>query len=295
MARLGYNDLAIAYATEAGPGDIRWLTPSNASFLGISVTWNNASEKATPGLSTALSRAQIEDALLRQRSVQLLRAKLPGTYNEMVDNIVAAQAEGSSWTSSLLQVLHVGISEGAPSKIDDFGKLTGAVAAKFYASEWIGLNTLYPLSLLQKENPTLCAEVNIMKSYLALYRDNSPETEKWKSDIVRMHFDMIEIALSADPPEIRLASTAEKKLFEKWLRAQINAFIKTLSEREINFLRSNKPGPRVHCKYNIFFLTQLQKNRKMADIYLRWNFFEGCQSFVVLGEPPACPGVSRSN
>ena len=102
MARLGFNDFAIVYATEAGPSEMRWLTPSNASFLGIAVTWNNVLEKATPSLSTILSRAQIEDALLRQRSAQLLRAKLPGTYNRMVDEIVAAQAEGLSWTSSLM-------------------------------------------------------------------------------------------------------------------------------------------------------------------------------------------------
>jgi hypothetical protein len=105
MAKLGFSDLAIVYATEAGPADMRWLTPQNASFLGIAVTWNNVLEKATPSLSTALSRAQIEDALLRQRSAQLLRAKLPGSYNRMVDGIVAAQAEGLSWTSSLMYVL----------------------------------------------------------------------------------------------------------------------------------------------------------------------------------------------
>jgi len=77
MARLGFSDLAIVYATEAAPSEMRWLTPSNASFLGIAVTWNNVPENSTASLSI-LSRDQIEDALLRQRSVLLLKAKMPG-------------------------------------------------------------------------------------------------------------------------------------------------------------------------------------------------------------------------
>jgi hypothetical protein len=301
MARLGYSDLAVAYATEAGPSDMRWLTPSNASFLGIAVTWNNVLEKTAPSLSTILSRAQIEDALLRRRSAQLLRAKLPGSYSRMIDGIVAAQAEGLSWTSSLMWVLNVGFPEDMPDKIDDFGKLTIAVAAKLYASEWVGLNLLHPLSLLQKENPTLCAEWKVQNSLEALYRGSSPETEKWRSEIVRMQFDIIEIALSDDPPELRVLSAAENKLLEIWPRTQWEAFVRTLSKREINFLQSNKMGPRVSCRYNIFFLTQLRDNRKMANIFLRSFVFDAknppatakrhpsCRSFGVPGRPANCP------
>jgi hypothetical protein len=51
MARLGFSDPAIAYATEAGPGDMMWLTPSKAASVEIAVTWKKK----------GLSRAQIED------------------------------------------------------------------------------------------------------------------------------------------------------------------------------------------------------------------------------------------
>jgi hypothetical protein len=252
---------------------MRWLTPSNASFLGIAVTWNNF-EKATPGLSTVLSRAQIEDALFRQRAVQLLKARVPSAYNKMVDNVVAAQAQGLSWTSSLMWVLEIGLTEDAPEKRkpDDFGKRTLAVAAKYYASEWIALHLLQPLSLLQNENPTSCSEINvetIEKAYDPLYRRSSPEAEKWRSEIVGMQFDIIEIALSEDLPELIVLSPAENMLFEKWLGTRLEAFERTLSQGEINFLRSNKPGSKVSCKYNIFLLTQLRDNRKMANIFLR--------------------------
>jgi hypothetical protein len=36
------------------------------------------------------------------------------------------------------------------------------------------------------------------------------------------------------------------------------AFVKTCQKREINFIRSNKMGPRVSCRYNIFVFTRLR-------------------------------------
>lgn len=76
MARLGFSDPAIAYATEAGPSEMRWLTPSNASSVGIAVTWNR---KAPPGFSNA----QIEDTgdplklvpLPRPKPIEIIKAR----------------------------------------------------------------------------------------------------------------------------------------------------------------------------------------------------------------------------
>ena len=200
------------------------------------------------------------------------------------------------------------LSEDAPDKMDDFGKLTLAVAAKLYASEWVDLILLHPLSLLQTEDPTLCAEGNFEnpKVFEALLRGNSPETEKWRSEIVGMQFDIIEIALSDDPPELRVLSAAENKLLEKWLGTRWEAFERTLSKREINFLRSNKMGPRVSCRYNIYLLTQLRDNRKMANIFIRCALVfdaknppatakrPSCRSFGVPGRPANCPPGAKT-
>jgi hypothetical protein len=279
MARLGFSDLAIVYATEAGPSDMRWLIPSNASFLGISVTWSNISEKARPGLSTALSRTQIEDALLRQRLVQLLRAKRPGNYNMLVDEIVAAQAQGRNWANSLIYVFTSGWASGAetPAEADHWQKLMAAAAANLYASEQLDLLYVRPRRLLQNENFELCAEFDITNSKVidALLRGDSLETEKWRSGIVRLWSNVIESALSDPPPVFHQVSAAERKLLERWLERQEQKFVTTLSKREINFIRMNKKaGPRVLCKHDIFVSAQLRDNQKMGNIFLRDAYAE---------------------
>lgn len=225
MSRLGFNDLAIQFATEAAPSDIRWLLPEDASYLDIQVQWISGGGDPTRIYSAILSKSDIETALLKRKAISLLKVHKPAAYDRLVGNIFAAGATGKSWSKVLLEsyselIFPLVLNEDVQNEVAS-------------GDSEIFILLMRMISYSDKHGSKTCVDYETYESYLGgqfeyAFTDALDMTRgALKEDSVRFVELMLERTLSNERLKPSRMSAAQKAKFEsevkKLLRTKYHA------------------------------------------------------------------------
>jgi hypothetical protein len=95
LARLGYDDMTIEFATEAEPEEMRWLSQRSAKYLGIEVNWIGQSPANSENI--ILSRDKVRKVLLLSNMGKRLHTSADYVFEYLVDHTYNLQRQGKYW------------------------------------------------------------------------------------------------------------------------------------------------------------------------------------------------------
>jgi hypothetical protein len=267
MARLGFNDLAVIYATEAAPREMRWLTRRDASFLGIEVSWSAGIEAPSIIEPQILTRGEIEKALLQQKLGGLLHSHYPDVYEKLVNNIRDAQLRGMDWRGALLSgYWNVQFPDHLQKNIDNALSSDVQIMVDF-----IDFVIVRPAKALQKENPERCSkffkqELNKPFTFNAL----TGMTGEMQDDFMVLTGKLLELGLSRVFSPAALPTKKEKRYVQQEIFAIALRFNQGLSKAERKKLKRIKleDDPVLNCRSGLFLMQQMKSNPKLLRIMM---------------------------
>ncbi len=92
LAELGFKELVVIYTTEAAPREMRWLTPKDASYLGLKVSWGTS--RPVDQSSVALTREEVRRALLADKWGRTISDRFPEFFAFLIESQLKAQQNG---------------------------------------------------------------------------------------------------------------------------------------------------------------------------------------------------------
>lgn len=266
MSRLGFNDLAIQFATDAAPSDIRWLSPKDASYLDISVKWASAIEDPSRVYSAILSKSDIEAALLKRKAIALLKAQNPTAYERLVGDIFAAGATGKSWSKVLLEtygdiigplVLNDDVNNGAAFSSQEVFKLIMQMA-----------------SYSDKHGSKSCADYKTFDSYLigqldyALIDAYSMTRGDLVEDFIKFFELTLEATLSNKQLKLGRLSATQKVKIEREIKKLFRTHYQALPAIDRKQIDRSKDvwKSKADCKFFLNFMKQASSNPRLFKL-----------------------------
>jgi hypothetical protein len=257
MARLGLNDFVITYATEAAPREMRWLTPGDAKFIGLDVSWHSPS--AVISSPYVMTRAEIEEDLINTPEFPALKKRFPKYYGKLVDIVYEAQAAGDNWEKVALEAI---------------GKMPNIDADIFSTSpdallvESFQINFSY-LKYLEKHDPTLCASYGLPEDFplnRAKYLANRP-------DNIRTAYHKNSYKMIAGPVLSRRPLTkSDRQYIKRKLLAITLKITPKFTKREIVRIRSPKRNQdaKLACKFTIAMVQAMLVDTRLISLLIRY-------------------------
>ena len=256
--------MTIIYATKAAPNDIRWLTPTDAVFLGISVVWNTAAGKLSPALTPLLTRSQVEEELLRQNFMVRVKANYPLVYEQLVNDVLDAQLSVESWTSALL----VGYDRMRFPEPVEKNIETALLTA--HSVEFVDIMLVRYITYAQQTNPAKCASLfDEGSAYFDELIHQSPDN--LKADFVDLLGLAIETALDSKLPPVKKPTAKDKRYLERRIAKVAGKYLLTLSQRERRKLikASRQKEFKIDCRFAVFIFQQIKSDpRLLKTIFL---------------------------
>jgi hypothetical protein len=257
LSRLGFNDLVVVYVTEAAPRELRWLTPRDASFLGLEVAWAQPQESTIE--QPVLTRDDIRRVLLLDEAEQAMLRRFPEWFELHVDAIYDAQAAGENADAATNKFLE--------SK--ENGKYSEVLRSQSSADLIIkkSRNNLRLFRKLLTYDPALCAgffgifPVDLRKMAEA---EKDPELGALINERGK-HFEM---SLIEAPVQAKPLTKRERARLERKLRKAYSAI--RLSKSEI--ARMKKPDMKrdavLMCRFAIKFEETMLKD---PELLIAWH------------------------
>ena len=275
LERLGFNEMVVAYTTEAAPRQMRWLTPNDAKFLGIDVTWVSPGEAgALPSTETVLLpkpplslleapillRNEVEEALLKQRFMFLMKENYPDTYKTIVDAVARNQSSGKSWTHALFDAY---MSTKLPDQLDE--RLMAAMTS-VHIKEFVELYAIEVIQTGSRKNKLFCKRITKNKTAFdeQLVDAISYGPESYRNGLVELYGKALETALSANAaalPKATKVTRKEKRLADREMRRLVINYVNKLSktERKRLFKSKNIFDTEFGCPVLIYMFRELEK------------------------------------
>ncbi|MDP1701198.1 MAG: hypothetical protein Q8L53_09640 [Aestuariivirga sp.] len=243
LKKLGFSEMVAAYAIEAAPRRMRWLTPNDARFLGIDVTWVSpgglASHSSTqislvpippsPLLEAPpLLRNEVETALLKQRFMSLMKESYPATYKALVDEVALNQSSGRSWTLALFDAY---ISMKLPDQLDK--KLLDAMTS-VHIVEFVDLFAIEVIEAGSRKDKLFCKRILKDKTIFEkqLQEAISYGPESFRNDLVDFYGKALETALSGKALAPAKATKKQRRLADREAERIVKRFVANLSKAE---------------------------------------------------------------
>jgi hypothetical protein len=261
LARLGFSDMAIIYATRAAPEDIRWLTPTDAVFLGIAVIWDNGDATPSPVLAPTLTRTQVEEALLRQKVMTRIKADYPLVFQQLVSDVFDAQRSGKTWTSALLVAY-------------DRMRLPDPVQKKFETAlltirptDFVDVVLVRYITYAQQTNPTKCAT---LFDNGGLYFDQlvHQSPDNLKAGFVEFIDLAIEASIEDKVSPLPKPTAKDKRYATRQMTRIGEKYLLTLpqAERKKLLKDSRKKDFKIDCRFAVFILQQMKSDPRLLKV-----------------------------
>jgi hypothetical protein len=272
LARLGFSEMVVAYTVEAAPRQMRWLTPNDARFLGIDVTWISseglAARSSTQAPLTptaplplleapALLRNEVETALLKQRFMSLMKENYPLTYKTIVDDVARNQSSGRSWTLALFDAY---MSMRLPDQLDK--KLLDAMTS-VHIVEFVDLFAIEVIEAGSRKNKLFCKRILKDKTVFEKQLQDaiSYGPESFRSDLVDLYGKALETALSGKAQAPAKATKKQRRLADREAQRIVTRFVGTLSKAERKRFYKSKDifDTDLGCRVLVYMLRELEK------------------------------------
>lgn len=272
LEKLGFSEMVVAYTVEAAPRQMRWLTPNDARFLGIDVTWispeglamrssGQASLMPTAPLpllaAPAMLRNEVETALLKQRFMSLMKVSYPATYKAMVDEVARNQSSGRSWTLALFNAY---MSMKLPDQLDK--RLMDAMTS-VHIVEFVDLFAIEVIEAGSRKNKLFCKRILKDKAvFEKQFQDAiSYGPESFRNDLVSLYGKALETALSGKARPPAKATKKQKRLADREAQRIVTRFVGTLSKAERKRFYKSKDifDTNLGCRVLVYMLRELEK------------------------------------
>ncbi len=257
MARLGLNDFVITYATEAAPREMRWLTPGDAKFIGLDVLWNSPSTVITSPF--AMTRAEIEEAVISGTNMLALRNRFPKHFRQLVEAVYEAQSAGENWE----RVVSVSFNKLVPELVSRLA----STASDSNMIEGAALNYRY-LKRLQKTDPTMCASFwfhELFPVSIYEYLKATPD------DLMREHELLMSKILASPVVNRRPLSKAERRYLERRVSAltpMVYGKLTIAEKKRFKNMKANRDSA-MYCKLTIMYLDEIATDPKLEILTYR--------------------------
>ena len=258
LARLGFSDMAIIYATKAAPNDIRWLTPTDAVFLEISVVWDATTEKLTPATTALVTRAQVEEALLRQNVMVQVKANYRLVYEQLVSDVLDAQLKGKSWTSALL------VGYDRMRFPDQIQKNIETALLTVRPADFVDTILVRYITYAQQTDPAKCASLfDNGGAYFDELLHQSPDN--LKAEFVELLGAAIETTLDGKLPPIQKPTAKDRRYLDRQMIAIAGRYLRTLPQLERKRLikASKRKDFRIDCRFAVFIFQEIKSDPRM--------------------------------
>lgn len=274
MARLGYTDLAIIYATEAPPSDIRWLTPKDAKFLEIDVAWG--SSVTTETSPSTLPAERVEEMLLQRGSVALLKQRAPNSYRALAKHVMTALDAGKGWRMGYLDGIRAISTYGAELSKDGLQESVYAATIELYPREVMDLLVYRPSLWAEKVSVHRCATfgstedfATYLNSIIFLVGDSKPGEMHEK--VVSMTEKVLLRAMSQPPPKLKPLTRRESneakskmhKIGQQWVD-QSSKSIRKLADKQ----PFDKWPDAAKCEYYKYLFHAASKDVRLSRLIL---------------------------
>lgn len=274
MARLGYGDPAIVYATEVPPNDIRWLTPKDAAFLEIDVNWR--ASVPLQDIPSSISGVQIDEMLLKQPSIALLKNRAPKAFEAISWHMMWAIGAGQSWRTGFLGGLRAILEPGAELDQAGLRKKVLAAVIELHPQESVELFMYGALVYAETKDPERCANFGHgtdVKEFLdaSIYPIGNSRPERLQKRLIAISTSVLERSLSPSAPNLKPLNNDEKEslnkgaseIVSKWTRS-LDAKRRKLSKREFAKWPSS-----LKCDAMKFYFKQFSQDARLSALLLR--------------------------
>lgn len=267
LSKLGFSDLVVVYVTEAAPRELRWLTPKDASFLGLQVAWSGISEG--PSLAPALSKDEIRQSLLGSEVERARLRRFPREFERIVDAIYTAQNTGEEVTKVYWQAQNMpNDDEAVPDSYVLFAQASDEVIIESFRVDL----DLY--KKLQKADPELCAltggssGISVPWDRVKRAHEDSRLKSLWER-----RGDIRDRALREPPIHVKPLSRREKAKYDNAIQRIFNKLLGGFSRKEVARLKLKVSDKRrdgaADCRFYIGMSEALLRDEKLLLQFVR--------------------------
>lgn len=251
MARLGLSDFVVIYATEAAPREMRWLSPSDAQFIGVEVAWRSSQHLERP--APILTRAEIARGLESDAKMLVIKRRFPDFFAKVTEIVFGAQAHG--------QKAEAVAWEAILKALPDLERQLYATASDDVIFDSFQITLRY-MEYLQKSDLELCA------SYAGASADRLKLFAS-RPDFIQAEYDKWFLrAFGSSVQPARSVSKSDQRYLSQKLIGIKKRIVRSLSPSERKrFLNSKSSlGPELACKTTILFMREMMRDMRLLRI-----------------------------
>ena len=252
LARLGFNDMIIIYATEAAPREMRWLSVEDSNFLGLNVVWDGTNTSSEPGYT--LTKDEIEKALISERWAGRLNKEMKPVFRELINIVHENQLDGENWEEAV-RSRFLAVIQKYPTKWLNFENnlwATSSVDVIYKSAK----NSLKRARILQDKEPKACIVLfdhsKVSNNDLTLLFEADRHIP---NEITKESGEIFFEALSQAPQTFKPPNAKQRKAFdkrfEKILLGVFNSYKRKQRKSIEASLNGNDSNPRLLCDFLI--------------------------------------------
>lgn len=264
LARLGFNDFLVTYATGTPPESIRWLNSTDAKFLGLDVVWQSDDAAATanpaqipsPISKPLLTLEEVDTGFASVPLLAQIKQKFPDEYHRLIVIVFQSESSGKSADALAQEYFQKKLKRKVTTYLSDYDIIRMAV---------VEYNALLAVSHRDLQACAASGRGGVLEKASARL-DQAMESSKAEELVI--YSNALERGLQMQSSGER---RREAKWLERWVQEEKKKLETGLGVLERTRLQSaiNSKDPAALCKVSLFLLKDVSKNQQAALYLLR--------------------------